>query len=343
MEPVVEAGDYALLPHFTYAHRFWRVEGTETIEVFPQAGTGVHLMIAFWDRQTGELLPVDAGGTMEIRHDGETVETVTPWPMLAQSMGFHFGDNVPLPEDGTYTVEVTLNPIAVRKTGAFEGRFEESETATFEFEWSRDLLEELRNDVEFLPEEEWGERGAIEPMNHGDHGNHGDGEGGHDDGHGDGHHDDNHDDGHSDGHGDGHGDDHGDAPPPGLPPADAYPGTDLGTHESGDAAVVVRYLSESPLAEEGDGYLLVSPRTPYNRIPLPDMSLSVSGLTENGATASLTQTLDDELGLHYGLSVTLSPGATFELGVDVPPQIARHQGYETAFLEMEPMEIEVPE
>jgi hypothetical protein len=132
----------------------------------------------------------------------------------------------------------------------------------------------------------------------------------------------------------------GNAPPPSLPPASEYPGMDLGVHESGDASFVVRYLDNSRLATGDDGYLVVSPRTPYNRLPLPDMSLS---LALAGEERSLTQTLDDELGMHYGSSVTLSPGEQFDLVVDAPPQIARHRGYETAFLDMPPMTVEVME
>ena len=338
MLPTVEAGEYELLPHFTYPHEFWLVTGTERESVTP-TDPGIHLMFAFWDAETGEILPVDAGAEIEIRKDGERVTSpISPWPMLAQGMGFHFGDNVPLREDGTYEVEVTLNPINARKTGEFDGRFEETQTATFQFEYSLDLIQEVTESIEYLDEEEWGERGAldstvhVDPPGHADdmndgHGDNGDahGDGGHN-GHGDDH------DGHSDDH-DGH---HG--PAMSLPPAEEYPGTDLGTHSSGDAAFVVRYFEQSRLAD-GSGYLLVSPRTPYNRYPLPDMSLSLQGDYER----DLTQTLDSELGHHYGTQVDLSAGDSLELVVNSPPQIARHRGYETAFIEMESMTFEVPE
>lgn len=320
MEDVVEVGDYSLLPHLTYPHQFWRVDGEDTVEVFPTVDDGAHLMLAVWDTETGKLLPVDSGATLEIRFDGDPVETVTPWPMISQTMGFHFGDNVALPEVGSYTLVVTMNPIDTRKTGTFEGRFETTRTATVEFEWTDDRRQELLDGVEFLEESEWGEPGALEPMGqggsmHGDEGMMGDGGmmG---------------DDGGMMGHG----------PPPGLQPASEYPGTDLGTHSSGDASFVVRYLEGSRLAD-GDDYLLVSPRTPYNRIPLPDMALS---MTRDGTSTALTQTLDGELGLHYGAAVSLEPGEGFDIVVDSPPQVARHRGYETAFFDMSPMRVEIP-
>jgi hypothetical protein len=316
MQSPVTAGDYALLPHVGYPHRFWLVDGNATEEVLPTLEDSLHLMVSFWDRETGELLPVDAGATLSVSRDGDPVETVAPWPMLAQTMGFHFGDNVPLPGDGTYTVEVTVNPIQeVHKKGAFEGRFEQTRTTTFEFEWTDDRRRSLVDDIRYLEETRRGDPGALEPMHHGNM-EMGNGDESTDSGHVR----------------------MGDIPSPSLPRAAEYPGTDLGVHESGDAAFVVRYLADSRLATGDGGYLLVSPRTPHNRFPLPDMSLSLS---LSDGVVQLDQTLDDELGMHYGRPVDISPVEQFDLVVDGPPQIARHRGYETAFLDMPPMTVEV--
>lgn len=328
------AGDYRLLPHFTYPHLFWLVTDDQTQEVQP-VDLGVHMMFAVWDAETEQILPVDTGAEMETRLDGEVVDQRVPWPMLSQQMGFHFGDNVRLTENGTYEVEVTLNPIDVRKTGAFAGRFDEQESTTFEFEFDAETRQQMVAGVEYLDEGRWGERDALEPMSHG-HGmddgmNHGDGDDGMDHGNGDDGMD-----GHENGEDMDHG--HGEVPSGMLPPAEEYPGQDLGVHTSGDAHFVVRYFADSRLAEGDAGYLLVSPRTPYNRYPLPDMALSVAGDIEG----ELVQTLDDELGHHYGRSVTLDGGDQFDLVVESPPQIARHRGYETAFLDMPSMDVETP-
>ena len=304
VEPV-QAGDFQLLPHFTYPHRFWLVRGTELEEVEP-IGNGLHLMLAFWDAQTGESIPVDAGATMTLRRDGEIVEPrFQPWPMLSQQMGFHFGDNVPFTENGTYEVEVQMGPIDARKTGAFAGRFEEAVSTTFELEFTRETQATAALDVNYLDESEWGEPGAVEPMGHGGM--------------------------------DGMDGIMADRPSVGLPPAEEYPGRDLGVAESDDAQFVVRYVEESRLSPDGEGYLLVSPRTPYNRAPLPDMALTVEGAAEG----DLRQTLDDELGHHYGLAATLESGDSLDIVVETPPQAARHQGYETALLAMAPMTVEV--
>jgi len=57
----------------------------------------------------------------------------------------------------------------------------------------------------------------------------------------------------------------------------------------------------------------------------------------------LTRTLDPELGYHYGAALpeSLASGDELTLTVDTPPQLARHEGYERAFLQMDPAAITV--
>ncbi|RKD97118.1 DUF7350 domain-containing protein [Halopiger aswanensis] len=342
LEPV-EAGDYAVAAMLSYPHQFWVIAGDtdDAVErTTPEEARGVHVMFVAWDAETGTVLPVDEGVQIRIRQDGEQVGAPRqPWTMLSQEMGFHFGDNVGLPGDGTYTVEVTLPPISTRKTGALEGRLDERATATFEFDYDDEFRESVVSGVEYLDEERWGERGALEPMEMMVTGEHDEEDG---------------------------------IPYSTLPPVDAYPGTLLLESDaddenagsdrealettdlprSGDAAFLATLLeSDHRLADDGQ-YLLVSPRTPYNRAPLADMSLRAT-IERDGAElggAPLEQTLDGEYGLHYGLSLPavdgvegLEPGDSVTIEIESPPQVARHQGYETAFLEMPPVELTVPE
>jgi hypothetical protein len=310
----IETGEFAVTPMLTYPHKFWLVTG-DNREVVTPTVSGVHMMATVWDSRTGAVLPVDMGTQMRTYRDGEQVDQRAPWPMISQPMGFHFGDNIGLPGPGTYTVEIDMNPIEARKTGEFAGRFEEAETATFEFEFDAGFRRSVVEGVEYFDEDRWGERGALEPM--GMAGGMSGGEGGSDDG---------------------SGRMEMTMPYSALQSADAYPGRDLGTPTSGDAAFVVRYLQESRLGEGESGYLLVSPRTPYNRVPLADMALSVTGSVEG----DLVQTLDSDVGHHYGISTDLDSGDTVELVVESPPQVARHRGYETAFIRMPSMTVEVP-
>ncbi|MDQ2048906.1 hypothetical protein RBH26_00240 [Natronolimnohabitans sp. A-GB9] len=357
LEPV-EAGEYTLAPMLSYPHPFWLVTGSGEDEIerqTPEQMIGVHLMFTLWDDETDTVLPVDDGIELELAYEGDPVTTQSAWSMISQEMGFHFGDNVPLEDDGTYTVEVTLPALSVRTTGDLEGRFTDTETVTVEFEYDQAFRDRV-SDVDYLDEEEWGERGALEPMGHGDH-DHGDhADDGHHDSHGE------HGEHHGDGH-DHHDHDHDhshDVPYSQLPEVEAFPGTILVEPDadrpaetaelprSGDAAVLATLLESGfRLADGDDRYLLVSPRTPYNRVPLPAMNIEVVIERDGESVADaidLEETIDDEYGHHYGASLAdVQPGDTVTVTVVSPPQVARHQGYETAFLEMEPIELTVPE
>lgn len=337
LEPI-EAGDVAIAPMLSYPHRFWTIAGggEDALQrVDPSNDRGVHLMVTLWDRETGTVLPADEGVQVRIEHDGEPVGTpFSPWAMISQEMGVHFGDNVSLPEDGTYAVEVEVPPLSTPTTGALAGRLTDPVRASFEFVYDDEFREAVVGGVEYLDEADWGRRGALRPMGHG--GDDGDGHGDHDD----------------------H-DDHAAVPYSALPPVEAFPGTILvepGTEStpsdtrdlsnSGDARFLTTLLeSDHRLASDGERYLLVSVRTPYNRVPLPDASLLARfERGEEDLERRLEQRLDGEFGLHYGADApTVEPGETVTIEVESPPQVARHQGYETAFLEMSPIELTVPE
>ena len=320
LEPI-DAGDYRLTPMLSYPHPFWLVTGTDREFVEPTAGRGVHVMLVVWDPETGIVLPGTVAPHATITGPDGWTETRSLWPMVSQGMGAHFGDNVAFPEDGRYTMRVDLPPLSTRRTGAFAGRFDDAASATVEFTYDRAFREAVVGGIELLERDRWGTRGALEPMGRG---------------------------------GDGTESSRPTVPYSSLPPARAYPGTHLlaadesrhGLPTSDDATAVVTLLERgSRLANDDAGYLLVSPRTPYNRVPLSNLSLRVV-VDRDGSTVvdrTLRGTLDGELGFHYGGSVPpLHVGDSVTVVVDSPPQVARHRGYETAFIEMEPLECVVP-
>ncbi|EMA44287.1 DUF7350 domain-containing protein [Halococcus saccharolyticus] len=120
-------------------------------------------------------------------------------------------------------------------------------------------------------------------------------------------------------------------------------GAFVGRATSGDAVFLVTRLSpdESPL-DDGNPYLAVSARTPYNSLVLPAMALSAT-LERNGSTVfdgPLKRTLDSDLGYHYGAAVdSARPDDRLTISVTTPPQVARHEGYENAFLDMPAMRL----
>jgi len=355
----VETGDFELVPMVTYPHQFWNVTGDE-VQVAEPDGDDVHLMVTVRDPETGMVLPADTGLEITVGREGDATESHVPWPMISQEMGFHIGDNIPLGEDGTYEIEVSVGSIDAERTGEFAGRFEEAATGSFTFEFDQAFRDEVVDGIEYLDEEYWGDPGALGPMGH-DHHDHG--EHHHDDEHDDHHHhDDEHDDHHhhDDEHGDEHhhdeGVDHGgfgtyhrESETTELPPANELPGELLGEPQSGDAVIAATVLdAESRFVDDDDDsyYLAVSPRTPYNRGMLPMMTIDATierdGDDEPVIETQLTDTLDHELGYHYALETDdLQSGDALTLSFPSPPQVSRHAGYETAFLEMDPVEFTV--
>lgn len=128
-----------------------------------------------------------------------------------------------------------------------------------------------------------------------------------------------------------------------LPKRGELPGEVVGTRSSGDGRFVLTVLDGPPQGINASGsYLAVSARTPYNRMVLPAMALSGT-LQRNGQTVfdgSLQPTLDSALDYHYGAAIdSIESGDELSIAVETPPQVARHEGYETAFLDMSPMNV----
>ncbi len=124
-----------------------------------------------------------------------------------------------------------------------------------------------------------------------------------------------------------------------APPKDELPGQLLGTGTNADAVVVFT------ASENADGtYLTVSPRTPYNQYFLPLMSLSAT-IERDGTTVfdgPLSTAVGPDRGYHYGATVdSIMSGDDLTIVVDSPPQVARHSGYETAFLDMSDVSLTV--
>ncbi|USZ69814.1 iron transporter (plasmid) [Halorussus salilacus] len=290
---MAEDGRYRLALVYSYPHRFWTIAGTDTNKVSIADGDDVHLMATVWDAETGRVLPT-ANVSAEISRDGERVDSRDLWPMLSQNMGYHFGDNVSLDGDGTYTAEIGIGAMQARGIGDLAGAFDEPTTLEVEFEYS----EAEKNDISYeeLPDRQ-GQQGAVEAMEMEM------------------------------------------MPVSGVPEASDFPGEVHGEATSGDAAFVAATADETPEFVGDDlTYLVVSPRTPHNRFPLPFMSVSAT-LTRDGETAfddSLDAAIGPELGYHYGAEVPpVESGDELTIAPESPPQISRHEGYETAFMSFE--------
>ncbi|WP_135827150.1 iron transporter [Halorussus ruber] len=282
---------------YSAPHAFWTITGTDTNLAQVGEEATAHLMASIWDTETETVLPT-ANVSAKVLKDGEEVDSRSLWPMLSQNMGYHFGDNVTLDGDGTYTAKLSIGAMQARGMGPFEGAFGEQTTIDVEFEHTREKLGGLP--YEQLPDKK-GTPGALDPMDM-------------------------------------------KMPIAQVPKPDALPNT-VGMASTGDVKFAVFAPDENPhFVPDGNSYLAVSPRTPYNRYPLPFMSLSAN-VTRDGETVFddiLRPALSPEFGYHYGAAVdSLQSGDELSVVVDAPPQIARHEGYETAFVKMSEMQMTV--
>lgn len=290
------SGAYKCALTYSFPHRFWLVTGTRREKVSVKQADSAHLMPIVWERETG-IVPPDINPQVRISQNGESVTQMSPWPMLSQPMGFHFGDNVQLDGNGTYQAEVSIGAPSTRRTGALADNRGQT-SFRFEFDFQQSALDEIR--YRDIPTEREGSPGAVDPM------------------------------------------DMERLPNTQVPTADALPGTVRGSATSGDARFVVTTLSDTtPFGGAENGtYLAISPRTPYNRYMLPLMSLSGT-LTSGGETiydGVLQSTIDPELNYHYGAVVpAVESGDELTITVQAPPQTARHEGYEMAFVQIEEM------
>ncbi|MEE6211466.1 hypothetical protein U3A55_15065 [Salarchaeum sp. III] len=291
-------GPYKCALTYSYPHRFWLVtsnpdDPTNKVEI--RGEDSIHVMPVVWHEETG-LVPPAANPSVEFAlADGdESVPSVSPWPMISQPMGVHFGDNVALPRNGDYTATVRVAFGATERTGALA---DAPDTAEFDFEFT--YLAERVDTISFRTLDNAGERGAVDPMEM-------------------------------------------DMPVNQLDAPEDMRGSLYGTGTTGDATVPVLVVDSAARfgGRESESYLVVSPRTPYNRFPLPMASVSARASAEGEVVhdGPLTATLDPDLGYHYGAPVSEPPDSV-EVSFDAPPQIARHEGYETAFLDMPPVSV----
>jgi hypothetical protein len=239
----------------------------------------------------------ETGLTLEIMQDGDLVSQEVIYPMLSQRMGYHYGGNFGLDGDGEYVATVTVG--AVPDGVRLTGDYEGlfREPVTVEIPFAFD--DEERAKVESEELEAYGEQGAVEPTQM-------------------------------------------DAHPTATGPSEGeLPGEFLADTTSDEARFLTAVLREPPERFAADTYLATFARTRYNGLVLPGMSVEAT-VTRDGSAVfegGLARTFDAEFGYHYGAGLEdgLESGDEVELRVPVPPQVARHEGYERAFLEMEPM------
>jgi hypothetical protein len=210
-------------------------------------------------------------------------------------MGVHYGDNVGLGPEGNYEATVTIAPGGTRRTAPVEAP-DGPIQFSFSFTFERSALNELP--YEDVPADREGSEGAVDPMGM-------------------------------------------DPVQVGrVPAANSFPIPIRGTDATEGAELVVGSTDERGefATGEDESYVVASLRTSHNRFPLPAATL-VADVVRDGESryeGPLTATLDPELGFHYGASVpSLTEDDEVTVRMQAPPQVARHEGYETAFFGLE--------
>lgn len=160
MVDMQSSGSYKCALTYTFPHRFWLVTGSRREKVEIKSQDSVHLMPVVWDTETG-IVPPDINPQVSVTQDGESVTQLSPWPMLSQPMGFHFGDNVQLGGNGTYQVDVSIGSPSTRRTGSLADNQGQA-SFTFEFDFQQSTLEEIM--YRDIPSEKEGTEGAVDPM-----------------------------------------------------------------------------------------------------------------------------------------------------------------------------------
>jgi hypothetical protein len=295
-------GDYRLSVTAAVPHRFWTVTNAETTEKPRKEAHDLHLMVAVWDPETGAQIP-EVGVDLKILQDGSLVSQDAIYEMLSQRMGYHYGGNFGLDGDGEYTIEVGIGGTAARTAGAFEGRFGDGETAEVTLQYDGAARESLAaQEIE-----QSGEPGAVAPMSMGEM-------------------------------------------PAGVAPApEDLPGrvrtetADGDRPLSGDCEFVVTTLDGGGSVAD-ETYVAVSARTRYNGLVAPSMALSGT-VDRDGETVfdgAFDRVLSPDLDYHYGTTVPeTEAGDELTIAVQQPPQVARHEGYEGAFLRMPDLTVEL--
>lgn len=162
MIDTAQQGEVTVGLSYSYPERFWTIAGTRRQRVAVEdRPSGIHLMASVWHTETETVLPVDSGLRVTVNREGERVTERALWPMLSQTMGFHYGDNIRLPEWGEYTVAVDTGSASIEQRGPLQGAFEGTGTVEFEFRFLLSRRNEIA--VDRVPDQR-GRHEAVAPM-----------------------------------------------------------------------------------------------------------------------------------------------------------------------------------
>jgi len=159
---IKQHGELSVALSYSLPDRFWTISGTRRNRVaMEDKSNSIHLMASVWHTETETVFPVASGLRVTVERAGDSLTERALWPMLTQNMGFHYGDNIVIPEWGLHTVTVELGTTDLPRRGALRGSYEETGGLSFEF----DIQLSKRNQLPRVRQQtRRGEHAAVQPM-----------------------------------------------------------------------------------------------------------------------------------------------------------------------------------
>ena len=94
-----------------------------------------HLMVTLQDARSHEPIPY-ASVWATITRDGKVVYDARQWPMLAEYLGPHYGNNVALPGGGHYRLSLLVSPPVAARHIEYENVWLKPHRVTASFNWT---------------------------------------------------------------------------------------------------------------------------------------------------------------------------------------------------------------
>jgi len=117
---------------------FILLESGRQMLVKPTARDRFHLMVMLTDAKSGTPIPyssVWATITKGAQGGGKPVFDERLWPMISETMGVHYGINVPLPAGGMYHLSLLISPPAAARHMEYDNRWLTAHRVGFTFDY----------------------------------------------------------------------------------------------------------------------------------------------------------------------------------------------------------------
>jgi hypothetical protein len=108
--------------------------GSSEQEVKPGRRSSFHLMVMLSDAQTGVAIPY-ASVWATISRAGKVVYDERQWAMISRYMGPHYGNDVSLPDSGTYQLSLLISPPASARHMEYANVWAQPHRVNFTFHW----------------------------------------------------------------------------------------------------------------------------------------------------------------------------------------------------------------